>query len=204
MRESFLGGVVGWCEGIKFTQTDEAGWRVRVHFVIKVTLMVSGIFQGSCPMRSCLLLTALMVISTARPVPAQHSASAASRAASTDERALFRLEDAWATALIKRDSAFFRRTLHADYVYSDERGTFTKDQVIAEQVGGTDTVTHAANEGMRAHVHGTAAVVTGILIVRGKGANGPFEHRYRYTDTWIRQGRTWIMIASQDYEMRPS
>jgi hypothetical protein len=116
-------------------------------------------------------------------------------------RELYRLEDQWTVALMKRDAGFFRRTLHADYVYSDERGTFTKDQVIAEQVGGTDTVQFAANEGMRAHVHGDAAVVTGILVVRGRGAQGAFQHRYRYTDTWLRTRSAWVMIASQDYEI---
>ena len=120
---------------------------------------------------------------------------------SRSARTLLRLEDQWASALIARDSGFFRRTLHADYVYSDERGTFNKNQVIAEQVTGTDTVKYAANEDMRAHVHGSAAVVTGILIVRGRGRNGAFNHRYRYTDTWIASKQGWVMIASQDYEI---
>jgi uncharacterized protein DUF4440 len=115
-------------------------------------------------------------------------------------RTLLRLEDQWASALVARDSGFFRRTLHADYVYSDERGTFNKDQVIAEQIG-TDTVKFATNEDMRAHVHGDAAVVTGILIVRGRGKKGAFNHRYRYTDTWIASKQGWLMIASQDYEI---
>ena len=137
------------------------------------------------------LLTALVVL------PLSQVSGQASRAS----RQLYRLEDQWAAALVKRDSSFFRRTLHRDYVYSDERGTFNRDQVIAEQVGGTDTVEYAANEDMRAHVHGTAAVVTGILIVRGRGKDGRFEHRYRYTDTWIAAKQGWLMIASQDYEM---
>ena len=128
-------------------------------------------------------------------------AADASAQSSRTSRQLFRLEDAWAAALVKRDATFFRRTLHADYVYSDERGTFTKDQVIAEQVGGTDTVTAASNEDMRAHVHGSAAVVTGILIVSGRGKDGPFTRRYRYTDTWLNGKQGWVMIASQDYEI---
>jgi hypothetical protein len=128
-------------------------------------------------------------------------ASQTPAASSAASRQLFRLEDQWAAALIKRDSAFFRRTLHRDYVYSDERGTFTKDQVVAEQVGGTDTVDYAANDSMRAHVHGAAAVVTGLLIVRSHGKAGRAEHRYRYTDTWIRDGNRWLMIASQDYDI---
>jgi ketosteroid isomerase-like protein len=121
--------------------------------------------------------------------------------ASRASRQLYRLEDQWAAALVKRDSSFFRRTLHPDYVYSDERGTFNRDQVIAEQVGGTDTVEYAANEDMRAQVHGTSAVVTGILIVRGRGKDGRFEHRYRYTDTWMSAKQGWLMIASQDYDI---
>ena len=114
---------------------------------------------------------------------------------------LYRLEDQWCKALIARDSSFFKRTLHPDYVYSDERGTFGRAQVIAEQVGGTDTVRYAANEDMHAHVHGDAGVVTGVLVVRGRGQSGAFQHRYRYTDTWLRQGGRWLMIASQDYDI---
>ncbi|HZI42595.1 MAG TPA: nuclear transport factor 2 family protein [Gemmatimonadaceae bacterium] len=142
-------------------------------------------------------LSVFALLATLVVAPLADASAQASRAS----RQLFRLEDAWAAALVKRDSSFFRRTLHADYVYSDERGTFTKAQVIAEQVGGTDTVTAASNEDMRAHVHGTAAVVTGILIVSGRGKDGPFAHRYRYTDTWVNDKKGWVMIASQDYEI---
>lgn len=120
---------------------------------------------------------------------------------SAAERELLRVEDEWARALMRRDAAFFRRTLHPDYVYSDERGVFTKDQVIAEQTAPSDTVQFAANEDMRVHVHGSAAVVTGILVVRGRGKDGSFQHRYRYTDTWARANRRWRMIASQDYDI---
>ena len=142
-------------------------------------------------------LRLLAVLTALVASPVSYGSAQAGRAS----RQLLRLEDQWATALMQRDSGFFRRTLHPDYVYSDERGTFTKDQVIAEQVGGTDTVQYAANEDMRAHVHGSAAVVTGILIVRGRGKAGAFEHRYRYTDTWLAGKRGWLMIASQDYEI---
>ena len=137
------------------------------------------------------LLTALVVL------PLSQVSGQASRAS----RQLYRLEDQWAAALVNRDSSFFRRTLHRDYVYSDERGTFNRDQVIAEQVGGTDSVTYAANDSMRAHVHGSAAVVTGLLTVRWRGKGGNFERRYRYTDTFLRDQNRWLMIASQDYEI---
>lgn len=149
-----------------------------------------------------LTMTAALLLLATAFIPRGAGAQAPSRAAvSADARELYRLEDQWARALIARDSGFFSRTLHPDYVYSDERGTIGKAQVIAEQVGGTDTVRYAANEDMRAHVHGDAAVVTGILVVRGSGQSGAFQHRYRYTDTWLRRGGRWLMIASQDYDI---
>jgi len=153
-------------------------------------------------MRELLVMVATMLLMAmpAPPILAQPTRAAAT-ADSVAARELYRLEDAWCAALVKRDAGFFRRMLHPDYVYSDERGTFTKDQVIAEQVGGTDSVQYAANENMRAHVHGSAAVVTGILVVKGRGAHGAFQHRYRYTDTWLRTAAGWRMIASQDYDI---
>ena len=141
-------------------------------------------------------LVVLALVSLATPpsrLVAQSSSSAAQQ--------LRRLEDGWTAALVKRDSAYFRRNLHRDYVYSDERGVFNKEQVIAEQISGTDSVTSAENQDMRVHVHGSAAAVTGILIVRGRGKDGAFEHRYRYTDSFVREGGRWLMFASQDYEI---
>jgi len=144
---------------------------------------------------SLLLLVLVPLAAPARNVLAQSSKTL------TPEQQLRRLEDGWTTALVKRDSAYFRRNLHPDYVYSDERGVFDKEQVIAEQISGTDSVTSAENQEMRVHVHGSAAAVTGILIVRGRGKDGPFEHRYRYTDSFVREGGRWLMFASQDYEI---
>jgi hypothetical protein len=144
---------------------------------------------------------AILVLASAPGQLLAQPASSGTTSSSPAIRELFRLEDQWAKALISRDSGFFRRTLHPNYVYSDERGTFDKDQVIAEQVGGTDTVQYAANEDMRAHVYGAAAVVTGVLVVRGRGRAGTFAHRYRFTDTWAREGGHWLMVASQDYDI---
>lgn len=146
-------------------------------------------------------LSLLVFLLVVRPITLAAQRPGPKAAQPPAERELFRLENAWAAALVKRDAAFFRRTLDPDYVYSDERGTFGKSQVVAEQTSPSDTVEFSGNENMRAHVHGNAAVVTGILTVRGHGAQGAFAHRYRYTDSWLRRNGRWVMIASQDYEL---
>lgn len=144
-----------------------------------------------------LLLLPILSAATAASLLAQTPAAPRSAAA----RALFRLEDGWTSALVHRDTAYFRRTLAPGYVYSDETGVADRAQTLAQVLPPGDTVDHAANENMRAHVYGTTGVVTGILVTRGRGAHGPFQHRYRFTDTWIRRGGRWLMVASQDYDI---
>ncbi len=146
-------------------------------------------------MRKVLPLLAVLLL--AGPLAAQTPAPPGSAA----ERALFQLEDGWATALVHHDTAYFRRTLASGYVYSDESGVSDREETLAQMTAPGDTVDFAANENMRAHIYGTTGVVTGILVTRGRGARGRFAHRYRFTDTWIRSGGRWIMIASQDYDI---
>ena len=116
-----------------------------------------------------------------------------------DERVLLRLEDDWATALVRRDVATFRRLLADGFVYTEDDRTSSRDAVLREIVAGTDTVEAAHNEDMRVHRFSTTAVVTGWLIVRGHGAGGPFQRRYRFTDTWMRRGGGWQILAAHDY-----
>ncbi len=120
---------------------------------------------------------------------------------SADERQLFALEDGWATALIRRDTAYFRRTLAPGYVYSDEHGVEDTEQVLHDMTSPDDTVEYAANEDMHAHVYGATGIVTGVLVSRGHGKSGAFNHRYRFTDTWIKRAGRWVMVASQDYDI---
>ncbi len=136
-----------------------------------------------------------------KPQPEHSPAVHAAVARSADERQLFALEDGWATALVRRDTAYFRHTLAPGYVYSDEHGVENKDQVLRDMTSPDDTVEYAGNEDMHAHIYGATGIVTGILVSRGHGKSGAFQHRYRFTDTWIKRGGRWVMVASQDYDI---
>lgn len=115
--------------------------------------------------------------------------------------ALLRLEDGWATALVRRDSAYFQRTLSAGFVYSEDARSFTRAEVLRSLLDPSDSVREAHNEAMAVHEFGATAVVTGWLIVQGRNAGGPYEHRYRFTDTWMRQAGAWRIVAAHDYLM---
>ena len=119
-----------------------------------------------------------------------------------DARALLQLEDDWALALIRRDATVFRRLLADGFIYTEDDRTVGRDDVLRDIVAGPDTVEAAHNEEMRVHRFGSTAVVTGWLVVRGRGASGPFDRRYRFTDTWLRRGERWQIVAAHDYLVR--
>jgi ketosteroid isomerase-like protein len=147
-------------------------------------------------------VAAVVALGLAAPTTGAQTPSAA-RASSTTatERELYRIEDAWAQAAVRRDAKALGRLIAPKWVYSDESGRMDRDAGIAAFVSGTDTVTEASNADMRANVYGNAAVVTGILRMKGRGPRGPFDRRYRYTDTWVRMDGRWQAVASQDYLM---
>jgi len=119
--------------------------------------------------------------------------------AQTIERTLFALEEEWTRALVRRDGATFERLLAPRFVYTENDQVTSREELIRAVVTGPDTVESAGNEDMRAYVHGNAAIVTGWLVTRGRGANGRFDRRYRYTDTWQYAGGRWRVIGAHDY-----
>ena len=132
---------------------------------------------------------------------AQQGAVTADKPPTAAERVLFRLENEWAQGVVKRDPAAVRRLTSTRWVYTDETGTMNREQGVAAFTTGADTVTSAVNEQMHATLYGNTAIVTGVLVLRGHESGKSFEHRYRYTDSWMKLGGRWLCIASQDYLM---
>jgi ketosteroid isomerase-like protein len=117
-----------------------------------------------------------------------------------DTRALLRLEDDWASALVKRDTVVFNRLLADGFVYTENDQVMDRAAVLQSVSSGSDTTEAAHNEELRVHRFGpSTAVVTGWLVVKGRGASGPFNRRYRFTDTWVKRGDRWQIVAAQDY-----
>ena len=127
------------------------------------------------------------------------SARAQNQNIEATKREITKLEEDWITAVIKRDAAAFNRLLVPNFVYTEDDRVYTKAQLIKEVTTGSDTVTSGRNEDLTVRVFGNTAVATGWLVLVGRGASGKFERRYRYTDTWLKTGNTWRVIAAQDY-----
>jgi ketosteroid isomerase-like protein len=115
------------------------------------------------------------------------------------ERTLFSLEDEWTRALVRRDAEAFDRLLAPRFVYTENDQVMTRAQLLDALIRGADRAESASNEDMKVYAYGNTAVVTGWLIVKGRGPSGAFNRRYRYTDTWVRRQGNWQVIAAHDY-----
>jgi hypothetical protein len=145
------------------------------------------------------VLCSALIVSLSAPSLAAQKAPSASANPTAE---LTRLENQWASGLVRRDRALFERLLAPRFVYTENDKLSRRADVLHDVAEGSDTTTAAHNEGMEVHQFGpTTAVVTGWLIVRGRGRGGPFLHRYRFTDTWVKGSAGWQIVAAQDYLM---
>lgn len=147
----------------------------------------------------------VVVASLSVPVDAQspkrngHAGARVGRMAAGGETDVLRLEDAWAVALVRHDVVMFRRVLAEGFVYTENDQMTTREALLRDLEGSADKIDLARNEDMKAHRFGPTIVVTGSLRVRGQSKDGPFDHKRRFTDVWMRRGGHWQIVAAQDY-----
>jgi hypothetical protein len=113
-------------------------------------------------------------------------------------KAVFALEEEWTRALVKVETAAFNRITVPGFVYTQDNVMMNQRELLHAIVTG-DKVDWSANEGMLLHDHFPAAIVTGVLITKGRNKNGSYTNRYRFTDTWLYRDGKWRAIAAQDY-----
>jgi hypothetical protein len=109
-----------------------------------------------------------------------------------------KLEDSWAAGLIRRDRSTFERILAPKFVYTEDSVMMDRATTLRSLLG-SDIVTEAHNDSMEVHIFGNVAIVTGWLTVKGHNKDGEFEHRYRFTDTWMPRSGSWQIVAAHDY-----
>lgn len=115
-----------------------------------------------------------------------------------DAATLLRLECEMNRAAVARDMATFRRLTAPDYTSVAPDGT-TGDRAkdIASMETGKLTFTAASMSGMRVRQYENVAVLTGQNWVAGTLDGQAMSGTFQWTDTWIRRGGQWQLVATQ-------
>jgi ketosteroid isomerase-like protein len=112
------------------------------------------------------------------------------------EQELIKLENEWADAVVRNDSAFHDRILADDYTGTDADGSiYTKAQEIAVLKSGELEITSCVHHELKVRVYGDAAVVTGLSTTKGTYKGKEFDWRLRWTDTWVKLTGHWQCVA---------
>jgi ketosteroid isomerase-like protein len=85
-----------------------------------------------------------------------------------------------------------------DFLLVTSKGKLVTKQEIVEQIASPE-LKFEVNETteVRVRVHGTTAVLTGILLQQGSWKGKPFEVKLRVTDTWIKTDSGWRLLSGQ-------
>src|SRR5579864_7418197 len=125
------------------------------------------------------------------------SAQVRSKDTEAEKSKLIALENAWNQAQIHRDGQALDSLLADTFVYTDWDGTvLNKSRFMEDMKDISVETTLVANEGVEVYLYPGTAVVTGAYHAKGKNKGRPFDHRGRFTDTWIQMKGQWICAAS--------
>ncbi|HET9424480.1 MAG TPA: nuclear transport factor 2 family protein [Gemmatimonadaceae bacterium] len=116
---------------------------------------------------------------------------------------LARLEELWTNALMRRDRAAVERLLAPKFVYTLNDRLLYRPEYVAQLLAPGDIVADARVDSVEVQAAGNIGVATGWRTIAGRGREGPFERRYRFTDTWMPRSGTWQLIAAHDYLVTP-
>ena len=115
-----------------------------------------------------------------------------------DESKVIALENLWNQMQIAHDADAMGKMLDPDFVLTDYDGSImNKADLLLSIRDTTNQLTTEVSEGMRLFRHGDTVVVIGATHEKGTLKGKPYQHRGRFTDTWIKQNSQWLCVASQ-------
>ncbi len=124
--------------------------------------------------------------------------------AGDDERALRRIEQELADAMLKGDASAVERHYADAFTFTTPDGeVMTKAQVVSNLKTGGAKFESSKFEDMRVQVYGDSAVVTSLTTDRGTVGGVDVSGRYRWMDVFVRRGRRWQLVAAQGTRVAP-
>jgi ketosteroid isomerase-like protein len=115
-----------------------------------------------------------------------------------DETKIIALENLWNQMQLNHDADAMGKLLDEDFVFTDYDGTvMSKAQFLDSIRDMSYHLTVEASEDMKLHRHGDTVVIIGATHEKGTYKGKPYQHRGRFTDTWMKKNGQWLCIASQ-------
>jgi uncharacterized protein DUF4440 len=113
-----------------------------------------------------------------------------------------RLEHEWETS---SDVPAYERLLAHDFIGQWADGSVTnKEETIEAIRSGHDTYEESRPGEIKVRMYGTTAVVTGTFYEKSRLGDKDGTGTYRFTDVWVKRGKSWQMVAFQSLRLTPN
>jgi ketosteroid isomerase-like protein len=117
---------------------------------------------------------------------------------SDDEQALIRIQREWAEARVKGDSSYMRRLEVEDCTIVWPDGSVVNKQQDLQTMTGEIVFTEFKIDHLRVRLYGDTGIVVGQGTIRAqKGKQDLLGGKFVWTDTFVKQGGEWKVLASQ-------
>ncbi|MGH9514279.1 MAG: nuclear transport factor 2 family protein [Terriglobales bacterium] len=130
-------------------------------------------------------------------------AADAQSAQDSDSARVLALETLWNQAEVAKDAAALDHLLAHDFTFVDIDG------LLQNKVEFLDSIKHPAehieiigNDSVKARVYRDTVIVNGTYHEKGTLNGKAYVRHGRFTDTWVRQGSSWMCVASHSTLMQ--
>ncbi len=122
----------------------------------------------------------------------------------TVEQSLMKMEQEISDAIVKGDTSVFDKYAADNAVLTDPGGMFmNKAQVIALFKSGDLKFESSKIDEMKVQMFGKTAIVTYRTTDKGSFKGKDISGQVRWTDTFVKMGSNWMMVASQGTPIMP-
>jgi ketosteroid isomerase-like protein len=148
-------------------------------------------------MKGC--LCQVLLLATLMIVPAVTCAQGSGASAqNSDSARVLSLETLWNQAEVDKDASALDHLLAENFTFVDIDGSLKNKAEFLDSIKHPpEHIETIGNESLKARVHQDVVIVIGTYHERGTLNGKGYYHHGRFTDTWIRQGSSWMCIASQ-------
>lgn len=151
-------------------------------------------------MRILLTTTAFLTLVLSMSHAETPTVSSSAKAFGSDEQTLNAIEHGWCDAFLKGDADYIDSVIDASYVQTNVRGEVTsKSQELEELRRGDIAYERFETSDLKIKVYDNAAVVVGQTFIKGrlKATGREINATIRFTDTFVKRGGVWKIVASQ-------
>lgn len=127
----------------------------------------------------------------------------AQSAPESDSARVLALETLWNQAEVAKDASALDHLLAEDFTYVDIDGSLQNKAEFLEGIKHpVEHIEVIGNDSLKTHVYRDTVIVSGTYHEKGTLNGKPYLRRGRFTDTWVRQGSSWMCVASHSTLMQ--